>query len=246
MLNQIKAFFATSTFPSLWFLVACVFSILLVQILSKRFSTFTVLVLLFPLELLCIVSTQYGYSLTQNSVWQAFIKVFAEPHVSILAGQFYFAVGKYLAVKDDRQCLEKNILTGIAILSYFGMVGEYAFSRIENWCYTLNRCFFLIPFVVAAFLLAERYEPRFEVNRKFCLTIRKYSVFLFCTQWIYISLLNVLERVNLAFPPQINYIIIVFLSAACYWIYDGIAKIDGLRWLRKNVIESGSGSFPIQ
>ena len=233
VLNQIKAFFLTSTFPSSWFLVACVFSILLVQILSKRFSAFAILVLLFPMELLCIVSTQYGQSLTQNSVWQAFIKVFAEPHVSILAGPFYFAVGKYLAEKDDTKRLEKNMLTGIAILSYFGMVGEYALSRIENWYYTLNRCFFLIPFVVAVFLLAERYEPKFEVNYKFCSTIRKYSVFLFCTQWIYISLLNVLERVNLAFPPQTNYIIIVFLSIACYRVYDRIANIDSLRWLQK-------------
>lgn len=233
ILNQVKAFFITSTFPNSWFLMACIFSILVVQILSKGFNSFAILVLLFPLELLCIVSTQYGYSLTQNSAWQTFTKVFAEPHVSILSGPFYFALGKYLAEKDKTQYLRKRMLIGIAILSYFGMVGEYVFSRVENWYYTLNRCFFLIPFVVAVFLLAERYEPKFEVNHRFCSTIRKYSVFLFCTQWIFISFLNVLERVEFVFSPQINYVAIIILSVGCYWIYEVIANIDGLRWLQK-------------
>lgn len=235
VLNQLKAFFITSTFPGSWYLISCIFSVLLISLLQNHFNSQTIVLLTFPLELICIVTTQYGYAISQSMIWNKFISTFAEPHVSILAAPFYFAIGKWAVDWISTTKISSRSFGAMALLSYAGMVAEYEISRITNTYRTLNRCFSLIPFVIAIFVLAERYSVKRIVEIKFYLGIQRYSIFLFCTQWIYISALNVLERVNVAFSPEINYLIIVAVSAFCYKIFWKLTRIQRFSWMKKAV-----------
>lgn len=228
--NQIKAFLFSSTFPGSWYLMASIFSAVVVYYLSKKISPIYLLIILSPFEALCIVATTYGNLIIDSSWYILYCKIFGEAHVTIFAGLFYFALGHFLY--ENARSIDKlrmSIFAFLTVSSFIMMYAEYVFAQMHCWYYTMNRFTFLPFFAGSIFVMVFRIRSETEYSMK----LRNISVVIYCTQWIWISFLNVLERINIFFPDIIDYILVVGMCCLTGIIMIKISSFEKFRWLKK-------------
>ncbi|MBP3540137.1 MAG: hypothetical protein J6J62_09865, partial [Oscillospiraceae bacterium] len=98
MAEFLKTCLLSSSYSGSWFMQSCIFSALVIYLLSKRFSTRTILLLCAPVFLCYVLSSAYEPLLPAGV--SAVLRWLVFP-VNIFVGLFYFALGKWTAEHQE-------------------------------------------------------------------------------------------------------------------------------------------------
>lgn len=177
----------SGTFFGSWYLLSTVFSAWLINLLSKKLRSKWILLLTFPIYLICVFSSVYG-NLLPVSVSSILRNVLCFP-LNFLGGCFYFAIGKYLA--DHHQKLQRLHKVGVcllAMLSCAAYCAELMIADSFGLLYSTDVSFSVALFGLSFVLLGFAFSRKIKHH----LSFRKMSTVIYCAQGNVMALRTVL------------------------------------------------------
>ncbi len=225
----IKQALFSSTFKGSWYLMSTVFSACFIYWLGKKLSTSKLLALSFLVYAFCISTSAYS-GLLNAEFLQTVKTVFVFPPNSILAGVFYFTLGKWIAEHQDAlfRISRKWDLGLIFLFSIIAYVEIYLLKSAnvlgETDCFVS-----LIPLSIFLFLFLCTSHVR--IPR--CATLRKASTVIYCLHGMCIPAVGFLSTA-LGFQDYflIRFLMIIAICLLATFVILQLEKIPAFRWLR--------------
>ena len=175
-ISFIKSAFLSSTFAGSWYLLSSAFSAFLLYLLSKKFSTWTCLLISAIPLLLCILTSAYGRLLPESV--SSVLKWLNFP-LNIFGGVFYFSLGKLIFEKKEyllKAPLWVFIL--IAIVTFALYYIEIKSTISLNINQSSDFAFALLPLAVSITLFCLKAKSQIP-NSEY---LRKMSTIIYCAQ----------------------------------------------------------------
>ena len=174
-LNFIKNILLSSTFTGSWYLLASIWGIGIIQFLSKKLSTWLCLLVVFPIQLICISSSLY-FGLLPLNIANVFDYLLFP--LNIFGGIFYIAVGKIIAEK--RTSIKSIPFVYLIAAGVFLLVSiaENVFVKENNW-FKMSDCSFSI---IGAAIFLVLFCLTINLTIKKSRELRKISTIIFCGQ----------------------------------------------------------------
>lgn len=169
----------SSTFTGSWYLISCMFSSVIIYLLSKKLSSRSIILITFPVYVFCIFTSAYSGLLPEHILNNIFY-YFASPQNSIICGLLYFAIGKYIAEKQKDIDHPINT-TPYAVLTLLFFALYYAEITLLDHFHILggtDAAFMLIPlsYTLTMFCVNSAYRIRGAS------LMRKASTVIYCSQ----------------------------------------------------------------
>ena len=179
--RMIQSFFLGSTFGTSWYLMACVLGILIIYLLSQRFSDKVLLIMAIPVYLFATVLLEFQGYITSNpeynQIFQKIIAVTGVPYGNFVIALIYIIIGK-IASNPTSQFNKKTTYLMATIFSFFLLCLEFFAASKGKWfVYSCDCWIFLAP--TAAFLVL--YLLNCEVKNSYAPYLRKISTIVYCT-----------------------------------------------------------------
>lgn len=214
------------TFTGSWFLMSSIFSAWFVNLLSKKFPTFKIMLMTLPLYLICVTSSAYHGLLPTNI---ARIFDFLCFPLNIFTGCFYFALGKFIYENESK--IKVFISQKKAIILFFVFYIFFAaeiiiakhldiYGSTDAAISTVFIAFFLFLFCIQT-----------TAKIKNGLLLRKLSTIIYCCQGN-VLLVNIVCQGWLGFSSVLAYLICVLIVAVIAILVLYIQKKWPWRWVR--------------
>lgn len=227
ILYHIKAFFIGGYFPASWFILASMYAVTIVFILSKWLRNRWLFVIALAIYVLALLDSNYGGLLSEN-----LRNLLATPGIrwslNFPAAMIWIVIGKILAEKPI--AIKRSFLTpSLALLSVLYYI---EFIMIEHFGWSLHTdCFIMsMPLCTLIFIMIGQSK---DVECRNALWLRKSSIIIYCMHRTLILILGIgLAYLNVALSTYsilILVLIICLLSAFCI-IY--LHEKKGVKWLR--------------
>lgn len=189
MAEFLKTCLLSSSYSGSWFMQSCIFSALVIYLLSKRFSTRTILLLCAPVFLCYVLSSAYEPLLPAGV--SAVLRWLVFP-VNIFVGLFYFALGKWTAEHQEAIArIPLRLAWGLSALLFALFIGEVLLLRRAGIIGGSDAGFFLAPAALLCFVAAVKSGRRIAHAK----TLRKMSTIIYCCQGNALLFPNALVRV---------------------------------------------------
>lgn len=179
----------SSTFPGSWYLIASVWCAFILHYLSKYISLKLILGISLLLYLLPLMSSAYYGIVTRNDFIYKFI-LFYEDNFSIAyfsypAGLLYFAIGKFISVKQEQiVCIGTSFYVKavcLSLLAAFIEMGILGYFRIVR---SSDVFISLIPLSLFLFLLVL--SLNLNLPKATAVTLRKASTIIYLSYFMYV------------------------------------------------------------
>ncbi len=224
----------TSTFRGSWFLMATIYGVLLVWLLSKKFGNRTLLGLGLLLYGLCILTSAYEGIFKESGAWQVY-RVYREltggaAYNRWPAGFLFLALGKWFADNEQRLPISRKT-------AFFGCIISVYLMMLEMTCLKgreivgASDCFMtLIPLTVFLFaLLLHTQLPDDSLYRK----MRAASTVTFYAHFMLLFLFEGMKnRFGITPDKLVRYGMIVLLCWGLTELILRLEKIRGFGWLK--------------
>ncbi len=225
----VKQALFSSTFKGSWYLMSTIFSACFVYWLGKRLTTTKLLIVSFLIYAFCIATSAYS-GLLNTQFFQAVKTIFVFPPNSILAGVFYFTLGKWIAEHQDAlfRIPRKWDLGLIFLFSIIAYVEIYLLKSAnvlgETDCFVS-----LIPLSIFLFLFLC--TSHVQIPR--CATLRKASTIIYCLHGMCIPAVGFLSTA-LGFQDYflIRFLMIITICLLATFVILKLEKLPAFRWLR--------------
>lgn len=228
----LHAILTKSTFPASWYLMASVYGIVAVYLLSRKLSNKSLLLIAVPCYLAATVYSEFYYVL-QNilpsgvyDVCMKLIEVFGEPCFNGVVAIIYIVIGKMIADGEIGNRTAKIYGYGfIGILVI--LLGEYFFmKRYEFFVYTSDCLIFLAPTVTLFVLWIMNIHIEIPHAKMF----RNMSTIIYCIHVpIYETLIIYLNKFGIPNPEGMTgFILTVVITSV---IASIIIKLEKCQYL---------------
>jgi hypothetical protein len=227
LLSILKSFFITGFFPASWFILASVFSVVIVFILSKRMNNGWLIIISLILYCLALFDSNYVGLLGAKAR-----SVFSIPGISYYksfpAALIWVVIGKIVA-ENNRMIPDRVLYPSlfVSIILYY-----FEFLTIEHFEWSLHSdCFITsIPLVTLIFVMIGQMR---DMRCRCALWLRKSSIIIYCLHFIVIRyIINVYEHLHLE-PHMLlvfSLTVIICISSAFLIIY--CCEEKGIKVLR--------------
>jgi hypothetical protein len=179
----------SSSYSGSWFMMSCLFSAPVIYLLSKRWSTKTILLLCTPFFLSYVLSSAYEPLLPESI--SAVLRWLVFP-TNIFVGLFYFALGKLLAERHKAVArISLRLSACLCALLFILFFCEILLLTRAGICGGNDAGFFLAPAALLCFISAMKSGKRIAHAK----TLRKMSTIIYCCQGNALLVPNALVRV---------------------------------------------------
>lgn len=173
----IKNSFLCDTFLGSWFLLSSIFSACILYLLCKRFKCWTILLISFPIYVICVLTSVYGNTLP-DSLMYVLKDVLCFP-LNIFGGFFYFSIGKCLADNYERiNGISKMSSCFFVAISYIVYCVEVVIAKKLDYLYSTDFSFSIAILGVSFVLLGITCGIKISNH----LLLRKMSTIIYCAQ----------------------------------------------------------------
>lgn len=206
-LHFFKMILLSSSFTGSWFLVTCLFSSLLIYVLSKSFDDKQILWITFPI-FLCCASTS-GYAGFFPEAYICFMKKQFMFPLNIFTGCFYFAIGKYLAdrIHQIPQVLKKYSRQFFIIFELLSLIELFLLLHLDVMD---SSDIFLCNIPAVFFLCISIIGDNRRINK--AQFLRRLSTIIYCSQGNIICLSNIFRENMFLENSLLNYIMCCFIE----------------------------------
>ncbi len=178
-LQLLQDFFFGSTFQSSWYIMALVIGVLIMFLLSFRFSSPDLIGIGVILYIPCLLSSNYNFiaesTETFSSIYHGFTSVFSLPCRNFFVAILYLAMGKELA--ENPQYRKKNKDFAYFLVCFVLMLCEYFALELSGVKIPGTDCYIMLPLTVFYFC---RWVISLEVRCRFARTLRNISTLSYC------------------------------------------------------------------
>ncbi len=193
VVNLLTNTFLSSTFTGSWYLLSCIFSAWAVFVLSKKLKTEIILLVTGAIQILCILTSVYCHVLPQSTA-DFFANVLQFP-CNIFVGIFYFAVGKFIAEKEENLTKIPVPLCAVLTVVFYGLFIFENFVAVDKNVFGFSdQGIFLAPASFFIFVLCIKSN----LKVKNAPTLRKLSTVIYCCQGNVLVVKEALGRYILA------------------------------------------------
>lgn len=225
----IKQALFSSTFKGSWYLMSTIFSVCFIYLLGKRLSTTKLLALSFIIYAFCVSTSAYSGLLDKHFL-QTVKTVFVFPPNSILAGLFFFTLGKWIA--EHQNALFRMSRRWMFCLTLLFSVTSYAEIYLLKSAGKLGEtdCFLsLIPLSFFLFLLLCTSKIKIPHAAVF----RKASTVIYCLHGMCIPVIGILATA-LEFQDFffIRFLLIIAVCLTATLVILALEKKPAFRWLK--------------
>lgn len=195
VLEYIRDFFFEGSYSTIWFLPALISAVLLVYLLRQKFSCRTVFMISCAVHLFTLGGSSYYGLVTKiplvKMVYDLYYTIFETIKNGVCFGFVYVSMGALLAEKEATT--KKNRTTGmsffaVAIFAVLLAIEEFVVAYFDWNVRGVDTTIMLLPFTYMLMKLVLRTE--LNVSASACLAMRKYSILLFLSQRIPLSVID--------------------------------------------------------
>ena len=216
LINVLKSFFVTGFFPASWFVLASVYAVVMVFVLSKRLKNGWIFVIALLAYSLALFDSNYGGLLSEET--RNRLNVLDIRHsLNLPAAMVWIIIGKILAEKPI--VLSTNYLYPLIVLAAILYFTE--FFIIEHFGWSIHTdCFLMsIPLCILIFVAIGQST---DIKCKHALWLLKSSIIIYCVHQTFIRMLGfVSSYFGLALPKLVIYMttLIVCIGTASLILY---------------------------
>ena len=215
VLEYIKDFFFEGSYSTIWYLPALFFATLFVYLLKKKLSYKQILILSIVVYLFTLGGSSY-YGLVTNipfvkTIYDVYYSFFDTVKNGLLFGMPFVSLGAYVSQNEEKITEGAKGIKLIFPVLFFGIIlaiEEFAVAYFGWNSRGVDTVISLVPltYFLAKFLLVNE----FKVSDNVCVLLRKYSILMFLTQRIPISIIE-LYFVNspVAMNSMLNFIVVL-------------------------------------
>lgn len=229
----IRGILTRSTFPASWYLMACVYGIAAVYLLSRKLSNKILLLISVPCYLIATVHSEFFYALPKilpAGLYDAYMRmvgVFGEPCFNGVVAIIYIVIGKIIA--DGKMGNKSAKVYGCGFVgAVLLLFGEYSFMRrYEFFAYTSDCLIFLAPAAIFLVLFIMNIHVKVPYAKMF----RNMSTIIYCIHMpIYQILFIYVDKFGIPNPAGITGFIMTAVVASAIAIM--ILKLEKCKHLR--------------
>ncbi|SCI82313.1 Serine/alanine racemase [uncultured Clostridium sp.] len=211
----IKNFFLVGSFIHLWYLLAVITAVILIEVLLKKFSINKVLIIGFILYILGMIGDGY-YGVLINipllkKIYDFYLSLFETTRNGLFFGMFFISLGYFINIK--RVVIKKSISLLFLIMSIFLIIIEIYFMKSENLPLDYNMYISIIPATFFLFNLTKEIQLK---DNKIYPMLRSMSVTVFLIQFmfngIFLFFISFLDEYKLIKIEWIRFVFIAILS----------------------------------
>lgn len=180
----IKNFFLVGSFIHLWYLLAVIIAVIIIEALLKRISIDKVLVIGFILYILGMLGDGYYNVLTNmpllKKIYDLYLSLFETTRNGLFFGVFLISLGYYISIKEV--VIKKSISLVCLIISLLYMIIEIYFMKSNNLPLDYNMYISIIPATFFLFNLVK--EIQLKDNEIYPM-LRSMSITVFLIQFMF-------------------------------------------------------------
>ena len=220
IMSILKSILITGYFPASWFIVASVYSMIMVFVLSKRLNNGWLFFIAIVLYSIALLDSNYGGLLSPEASMK--LSWLGIPWSrNIPAAMIWIVVGKILA--------EKNIPPKISsVLFYLFIVCSFAlyyseFLLIEHNGWSVHTDCYLTSLLLCTFIFVAIMKGK-DVKCNNALWFRKSSIIIYCFHRSFIVLLTAISSRFFPLPKiwifVVTLIVSLLVAAIVIWLYE--------------------------
>ncbi len=222
VLEYVKDFFFEGSYSTIWYLPALFSATLFVYLLRKKLNYKQIFILSCVIYIFTLGGSSY-YGLATNvpfikAIYDAYYSFFDTIKNGLLFGMIFVSLGAYVSENEGKITATSTSIKSIIPVFAFGIllaVEEFLIAYF-NWnSKGVDTVISLVPFTyfLARFLLVTN----FNISDRVCVMMRKYSILMFLTQRIPISIIDLfLANTPVATNSALNFITVfavtIFIS----------------------------------
>jgi hypothetical protein len=227
IIQIIKGVFITGFFPASWFIIASVYSVVIVFVLSKWLNNVWLFIIALLVYTLALFDSNYGGMLNEktNTILNA---ADIRWSLNLPAALIWVVIGKFLA--DKPVILSKKVLyplLAVAIVLYMVeafFVNRYHFS-VHNDCFLTS--------IVLCTLIFIAIGQSSDIQCKHALWLRKSSIIVYCVHLTIIRLLKLASLYVFWLPNWAIYTITLIVSLCIAYFIIYFCETKKIKILRK-------------
>ena len=170
----------SSTFPTSWYLMACILGVAAVYLLSKANQAVTLCIGILTYFLTTCVS-KYASLIADNSFLYALYSklslVVGNPSSNVFVALIYIVLGRNIAAQKFKLPPKKHCFLGF-ILCYFGLLLEFACAKNQPWFSYRCDCWFMLAPTALFFVLSIL---SLDIKIPHAPVIRSMSTIIYCS-----------------------------------------------------------------
>lgn len=232
-LQFLQDFFFASTFQSSWYIMALILGVLIVFLLSFRFSNPDLIGIGIIFYIPCLLSSNYNFiaesTETFSSIYHGFVSVFSLPCRNFFVSILYLAIGKMLA--ENPRHGKKNKDFAYFIVFFALMVCEYFTLKLSGFNISGTDCYIMLPLTVFYFC---RWVISLEVRCSFARTLRNISTLSYCCHMAVFMVVGKLFKI-FGIPDYQNlllFAVTLILTQTASLVIIKLSQLKKLRILR--------------
>ena len=218
-LDLIHNFLFDSTFPSSWYIMACVLGITIIYFLSRKLDNLVLLAVTIPIYVFVTLISQFTSEIKAhpvlNDIYSFFVMILGTPYWNFMVSLIYILIGKMIAERKLSNCQSKKFLIGLLACVVGLFLERWAWSRIPTFRNEVI-CYFMLP-PTAAFLVL--WVMHLNVNIKHAAAYRKISTITYC---IHYSVVKVISEIMSILRVSDPHRILLFFSASIISVCVGL------------------------
>ena len=217
LLEYIKDFFFEGSYSTIWFLPALLVATLAVYWLQKRFSYRTIFLFSCVVYLFTLGGSSYYGLVTKipviKGIYDLYYSFFDSIKNGICFGMLFVSMGAMVAAKEEyitSKTKEFHSFIPVAICAILLALEEFLVAYFRWNDRGVDTVIMLVPFTYffVRFLLVWNVK----ISDRVCIAMRKYSILMFLTQRIPLSVLDLFFEDTIFVQNSLLYFLIVFIS----------------------------------
>ncbi len=236
VLEYIKDFFFEGSYLTIWYLPALFVATLLVHLLHKRIGYRAIFLIACAVYLFTLGGSSYYGLVTKvpfiKAVYDGYYSFFDSIKNGVCFGMIFVSMGALVSEKEGEITRSKKPLSAFLPVVLFAVllaIEEFAVAYLEWNDRGVDTVVMLVPFTYffGRFLLI--WSP--TIGDRACALMRKYSVLMFLTQRIPLSILDLFLRETVLVQNSILFFTVV-LSATLLISYGILAVSKKVTWIK--------------
>ena len=237
ILDLLKGFIFSSTFPASWYIMASVIGVSLIYFFSFKLKVENTVLLFMSLitYVFCVMGSNYHNLLTEigpiYNFYSLYVSCFSVPYNSFSVSLIWILIGKYLSEHSMKSA--QPIIIVLFVVSGLLLWSEYALVQCMEFSLT-DDCFFMLPpFCFFACVLLSRLKISWRGGEIFFQKLRNMSTIIYCSHLtIAFTVRYLLEYFDISLSYVFLFMITLLLSIILSLAIIKLQRFKYLKWLK--------------
>ena len=215
VLEYIKDFFFEGSYSTIWFLPALLTAVLIVYFLSKKLTYKQIFIIACFIYIFTLGGSSYYGLVSKNSfikqIYDVYYSFFDTIKNGVCFGLIFVSIGGMLAVNNEEGAkFSLRSLIPIFCFAVLHTIEEFLIAKFNFNIKGVDTVIFLVPLTYFLFKFILALE--IKISDKCCTLFRKYSILMFLTQRIPLSIIDLFLQGTVFANNSIIYFLAVLIA----------------------------------